>query len=79
MEKQLKIAEEKGFLAIDTETDSLLATQAEMVGFSFCFEEGKSFYVPLRHRPRNPQADLFGAQEEQEKSARFLWNRRWLC
>ncbi len=67
LEKQLKIAEEKGFLAIDTETDSLLATQAEMVGFSFCFEEGKSFYVPLRHRPRNPQADLFGAQEEQEK------------
>ena len=67
LEKQLKIAEEKGFLAIDTETDSLQATRAEMVGFSFCFEEGNSFYVPLRHRAKNPQADLFGTQEEQEK------------
>lgn len=67
LEKQLKAAEEKGFLAIDTETDSLRAEQAEMVGFSFCFEEGRSFYVPLRHRPRETQTDLFGTPEEQEK------------
>jgi len=60
LEKQLKIAEEKGFLAIDTETDSLSVADAQMVGFSFCYEEGKAFYVPLRHKPLHPQTDLFG-------------------
>ena len=63
LEKQLKIAEEKGLIAIDTETDSLTATQAEIVGFSFCYEEGKAFYVPLRHSPANVQTDLFGNEE----------------
>lgn len=61
--KQLKIAEEKGLIAIDTETDSLTATQARIVGFSFCYEEGKAFYVPLRHSSANVQADLFGNEE----------------
>ncbi|MBO4643241.1 MAG: DNA polymerase I, partial [Alphaproteobacteria bacterium] len=63
LEKQLKIAEEKGLLAIDTETDSLTATQAHIVGFSFCYEEGKAFYVPLRHKSPNAQIDLFGNEE----------------
>ena len=61
--KQLKIAEEKGLIAIDTETDSLTATQAKIVGFSFCYEEGKAFYVPLRHCSPNAQTDLFGNEE----------------
>ena len=60
LEKQLKIAEEKGLIAIDTETDSLTATQAKIVGFSFCYEEGKAFYVPLRHKSPNAQTDLIG-------------------
>lgn len=66
LEKQLKIAEEKGYLAIDTETDSLSATMAKLVGFSFCCEEGKAFYVPLRHKSKNPQTDLFGNVEESD-------------
>ncbi|MBR1777240.1 MAG: DNA polymerase I [Alphaproteobacteria bacterium] len=61
--RQLKIAEEKGVLAIDTETDSLLVAEAQMVGFSFCYEEGKAFYVPLRHKPLHPQTDLFGNED----------------
>ncbi len=64
LEKQLKIAEEKGFLAIDTETDSLSVADAQMVGFSFCYEEGKAFYVPLRHKPLHPQTDLFGNEND---------------
>lgn len=67
LKTQLKIVEEKGFFAIDTETDSLSAMQAEMVGFSFCYEEGKSFYVPLRHTLKNPQTDLFGKQDENQQ------------
>ena len=66
LEKQLKIAEEKGLIAIDTETDSLTATQAKIVGFSFCYEEGKAFYVPLRHKSPNVQTDLFGNEEPAE-------------
>ena len=66
LEKQLKIAEEKGLIAIDTETDSLTATQAKIVGFSFCYEEGKAFYVPLRHKSPNAQTDLFGNEEPAE-------------
>jgi len=62
---QLKIAEEKGLIAIDTETDSLTATQAKIIGFSFCYEEGKAFYVPLRHRSANAQIDLFGNEESE--------------
>ena len=66
LEKQLKAAEEKGLIAIDTETDSLTATQAKIVGFSFCSEEGKAFYVPLRHKSPNAQTDLFGNEEPAE-------------
>lgn len=60
LKKQLDAAVEKGFLAIDTETDSLTPTRARIVGFSFCYEQGKAFYVPLRHRIGNAQTDLFG-------------------
>ncbi len=37
-------------VAIDTETDSLSAMTAKLVGISFCYEEGNSFYIPLRHK-----------------------------
>lgn len=60
LKKHVAAATEKGFVAIDTETDSLSATQANMVGFSLCYEEGKSFYVPLRHTVEKHQTDLFG-------------------
>ena len=35
--------------AIDTETDSLDAMRARIVGISFSVEPGKAAYVPLRH------------------------------
>ncbi len=43
-------AVKKGAVAFDTETTSLTATQAELVGFSLCSEEGKACYVPLKHQ-----------------------------
>ncbi len=36
-------------VAIDTETDMLDTKEASLVGFSFCFDEGKAYYVPTGH------------------------------
>lgn len=60
LKKRLRAARENGFVAIDTETDSLTPTRARLVGFSFCFKAGEAFYVPLRHKSKNAQTDLFG-------------------
>ncbi len=43
-------AREKGIVAFDTETTSLNAMQAEMVGFSLCVDVGEACYVPLLHK-----------------------------
>ncbi|MDE3016804.1 MAG: DNA polymerase I [Pseudomonadota bacterium] len=43
-------AMKKGTVAFDTETTSLNALQAELVGFSLCVEESEACYVPLGHR-----------------------------
>ncbi|MFO0388760.1 MAG: DNA polymerase I [Alphaproteobacteria bacterium] len=40
----------KGAVAFDTETTSLNAMQAEMVGFSLCVDVGEACYVPLLHK-----------------------------
>lgn len=37
-------------VALDTETTSLVETQATLVGISFCIEPGESAYLPLMHR-----------------------------
>ena len=42
-------AEDQGFYAFDTETDSLDAMQANIVGFSLAIAPGKACYVPLAH------------------------------
>ncbi|WP_096020300.1 DNA polymerase I [Campylobacter lanienae] len=36
-------------IAFDTETTSVEAKEAKIVGFSFCFNEQKSYYVPINH------------------------------
>lgn len=47
LERTLKAATGLGIVALDTETTSIDAMQAELVGFSFCSEIGKAWYVPL--------------------------------
>ncbi|MEP3198533.1 MAG: DNA polymerase I [Lentilitoribacter sp.] len=56
---------DKGIVAFDTETTSLNAMQAELVGFSFAYFDGKdsdlnikACYVPLTHKSGN--GDLLG-------------------
>ena len=41
--------EKAGLFAFDTETTSLDAMQAALVGISFCTEPGRALYVPLGH------------------------------
>ncbi|PVE25078.1 DNA polymerase I [Microvirga sp. KLBC 81] len=50
-------AQAQGYVAVDTETSDLDATQADLVGFSLALEPGKACYVPLQHRD---ESDLFG-------------------
>ena len=37
-------------IAFDTETTGLDTKSANMVGFSFCIDEAKAYYVPIAHR-----------------------------
>ena len=39
-----------GHVAVDTETDSLNAVEASVVGISLAIEAGHACYIPLRHR-----------------------------
>lgn len=50
-------AYEAGQVALDTETNSLDAMQADLVGISLAVAPGKACYVPLQHRGGT---DLFG-------------------
>ena len=50
-------ARETGILALDTETNSLDANQAELVGLSLALAPGEACYVPLEHRGED---NLFG-------------------
>jgi DNA polymerase I len=43
-------AREAGVVAFDTETTSLDAMQADLVGFSMSYAPGNACYVPLQHR-----------------------------
>ncbi|ABS61728.1 DNA polymerase I [Parvibaculum lavamentivorans DS-1] len=42
-------AREQGFLAVDTETDSLFPMQARLVGVSLSLLPGEACYIPLQH------------------------------
>lgn len=41
--------DEDMIVAFDTETDSLDVKHAKIVGFSFCMDEQKAYYVPIGH------------------------------
>ena len=58
LQRWVDAAVEAGRVAVDTETTSLDAMQAELVGVSLSIEPGRACYVPLGHRP--PDGDLLG-------------------
>ena len=49
LDKWIKKIEEKGIVAVDTETDSLNAHEANLVGISLCYDSGIACYIPLEH------------------------------
>jgi len=52
IDKWLQEAEETGELAIDTETNSLDAHQADLVGISLSTKIGKACYIPIGHKSK---------------------------
>jgi len=52
IDEWLQEAEEAGELAIDTETSSLDAHQAELVGISLSTKIGKACYIPIGHKSK---------------------------
>src|SRR5690606_12149380 len=57
--ERLRAADE---FAVDTETDSLDAMRANLVGMSFCIEPGTACYIPLAHDYPGVPAQLGRAQ-----------------
>lgn len=53
-------------IAFDTETTSIDSKNAKIVGFSFCFNEQKSYYVPINHNYIGTQKQI---SQETAKSA----------
>ena len=51
------MARRQGYLAVDTETSSLNAAAAELVGISMALAPGRACYVPLRHGAATVAAD----------------------
>ena len=49
LDKWIKKIEERGMVAVDTETDSLNIHKANLVGISLCCDSGISCYIPLKH------------------------------
>ena len=49
LEKWIKKIEEKGIVAVDTETNSLNPHEANLVGISLCYDSGVACYIPLEH------------------------------
>ena len=49
LEKWIEKIEEKGIVAVDTETSSLNPHEANLVGISLCYDPGTACYIPLKH------------------------------
>ena len=49
LKKWVARATEQGFVAVDTETDSLNPMQARLVGVSLALQPGEACYIPLQH------------------------------
>ena len=50
LEDLLKQADNQGYFAIDTETNSLNSRKADLVGISLAINENEAYYVPVGHK-----------------------------
>ncbi|SHE33724.1 DNA polymerase I [Ruegeria intermedia] len=60
LRKWIDQAQERGWVAVDTETTGLNEMVADLVGISLCIEPGEACYIPLTHRD-GASDDLFGS------------------
>ena len=60
LERWCSIAEDQGLVAIDTETTSINAASADLVGVSLAISPGRACYIPLRHTPEHQSANQVG-------------------
>ncbi len=51
------LLKEKKVFAFDTETNGLKPLQVDLVGMSFCVEEGTAYYVPCGHKTNEQQLE----------------------
>ncbi len=49
-EKWVNILKRQNLISVDTETSSLNPIEADLVGISFCYEQGKACYIPLKNQ-----------------------------
>jgi len=69
LEGWVAAASKVGFVAFDTETTSLDAMRANLVGFSLSVEPGSACYVPVAHKQHKAQAALnLGSDSEIERA-----------
>ena len=62
LDQWIRQINERGYVAIDTETTSLDEMRAELVGISLCVEAGQACYIPLTHKTDGGD-DLLGTTE----------------
>ena len=60
LDRWIASAYDKGYIAVDTETDALDSMQAGLVGVSLSPDPGKACYIPLTHKA--PGGGLFGGE-----------------
>ena len=53
---------DRGYVAVDTETTGLDEMRADLVGISLCVEPGQACYIPLTHK-QSTSDDLFGSDQ----------------
>ena len=68
LNKWIEAATSQGFVAIDTETNSLNAAHADLVGVSMALSPGEACYIPLRHGAADTGSggDLLGSLDSPE-------------
>ena len=74
LSKVLEKIKDDDIIAFDTETTSLDARVAKIVGFSFCFDEDEAYYVPIAHNYLGVGDQL--QMEDAKEALEFLFRHK---
>ena len=78
-----RIITEKGYVAIDTETDSLNAIQANLIGFSLATDINEACYIPIKHDNADEQIhfddaiDFLKSMNEDPSILKIFHNKKY--